>query len=82
MRIIIASLAAALIVGLMVPAEAALKKKYRHAAGKTIPAQERARAGKTLELGYDASPEHYRVGTREWWQAMDKQGRGGFGDTP
>jgi hypothetical protein len=82
MRIIIASLAAALIVGLMVPAEAAPKKKYRTSADKKTPAEGRARAGKNQELGYDASPEHYRVGTREWWQAMDKQGRGGFGDTP
>lgn len=83
MRIIIASLAAALIAGLTFPAEAAPKKKHRHAADKTrVPAEGRARAGKDHELGYDASPEHYRVGTREWWQAMDKQGRGGFGDTP
>ena len=82
MRIVIASFAAALIAGLTFPAEAAPKKKHRYSADKKTPAEGRARAGKNHEFGYDASPEHYRVGTREWWQAMDKQGRGGFGDTP
>ena len=82
MRIFIASFAAALIAGLTFPAEAAPKKKHRYSADKQLAAEGRARASKNHELGYDASPEHYRVGTREWWQAMDKQGRGGFGDTP
>lgn len=82
MRIIIASLAAVLLAGLTFPAEAAPKKKHRPSADKKAPAEGRARAGKNHELGYDASPEHYRVGTREWWQAMDREGRGGFGDTP
>lgn len=82
MRIFIASFAAVLIAGLTFPAEAAPKKKQRYSADKKTPAEGRARPAKNREFGYDASPEHYRVGTREWWQAMDKQGRGGFGDTP
>jgi hypothetical protein len=84
MRILIASLAAALIAVLTFPAEAAPsdKKKHRYSADKKIPAEGRARAGKNHEFGYDASPEHYQVGTREWWRAMDRAGRGGFGDTP
>lgn len=82
MRIFIASAAAALIAVLTFPAEAAPKKKQRHSADKQLAAEGRARASKNHEFGYDASPEHYQVGTREWWRAMDRQGRGGFGDTP
>src|SRR5690349_1950132 len=26
-------------------------------------------------------PEEFRTGSRAWWQAMDRQGRGGFGNT-
>ena len=26
-------------------------------------------------------PEDFRFGSTEWWRAMDRQGRGGFGDT-
>lgn len=84
MRIVIASLAAALIVGLAVSADAATsKKKHQHAANKAkIPAEGRPRATTNQELGYDSSPEHYQVGTREWWRAMEREGRGGFGNLP
>lgn len=83
MRLIIASLAAALVASLtFLPAEAAPRKKQRDSAGSKTQAQERTRTGKNQEFGYDASPEHYRFGTSEWWRAMDRQGRGGFGDTP
>lgn len=81
MRMFIAALAAASIAGLAVTANAAPddKKKQRPTAGKerlAPPAR-----GKTEEFGYDATPEHYRFGSRDWWRAMEREGRGGFGDT-
>ena len=84
MQIVIAALAAAAVAGLAFSADAAPsnKKKQRYAANKERVAAQRNAAPRTQEYGYDSMPEHYRTGTTEWWRAMDKQGRGGFGDTP
>ena len=83
MRIVIAALAAAAIAGLAVSADAApsSKKKSRAAANKEASQPPDRMRERTSEFGYDASPEHYRTGTSEWWRAMERQGRGGFGDT-
>jgi len=83
MRIVIAALAAAAVAGLAFSADAATssKKKGRHAANKEkVQTQGRMRERAYPEFGYDATPEHYPVGTREWWRAMEREGRGGFGD--
>ena len=83
MRIVIAALAAAAIAGLAVAADAAPagKKKSRAAVNKEANQPPDRMRDRASEFGYDASPEHYRTGTNEWWRAMERQGRGGFGDT-
>jgi hypothetical protein len=84
MRILIAALAATAIAGLAVAADAAPagKKKSRPMANQeSKQAADRMRV-RNPEYGYDATPDHYRTGTTEWWRAMERQGRGGFGDTP
>jgi hypothetical protein len=84
MRIVIAALAAAAVAGLAFSADAAPanKKKQKHAANKERVAAQRNAAPPTQDYGYDAVPEHYRVGTREWWLAMDRAGRGGCCGNP
>jgi hypothetical protein len=84
MRIVVAALAAAAIAALAFSADAAPsnKKKARPMASKeSSQPQGRMRDG-APQFGYDATPEHYRTGSNEWWRAMERQGRGGFGDTP
>jgi hypothetical protein len=82
MRTLVAGIAAAAVAGLAVAADAAPsgKKKQRDtAAYKAKQDAARRRASRT---GTDAFPENYRVGTSEWWKAMEREGRAGFGDTP
>jgi hypothetical protein len=68
MRIVIAALVAAAIAGLAFSADAAnSKKKQTSAANKERQAEARARDRGRAELGYDSVPDHYPVGTREWW---------------
>jgi hypothetical protein len=81
MRKMIALLVAAAVAGVGAAAEAQTAKKSRTAAEKERARAERARE-RAEEFGYDTTPEHYRVGSREWWKAMDRAGRGGFGDVP
>lgn len=84
MRIVIAALAAAAIAGLAFSADAATssKKKQRSVANKERQAEVRTRDRTRAELGYDSVPDHYPVGTREWWNAMEREGRGGFINSP
>lgn len=82
MRLVIAVLAAAAIAGLALSADAApaSKKKSRSTANKeSSQAADRMR-DRGPQFGYDASPDHYRTGSTEWWRAMEREGRGGFGD--
>jgi hypothetical protein len=81
MRIAIASIvAAALALASSADAAPSNKKKQRYTATKE-KVQPPPRNG-PRPFGYDASPEHYRVGSSAWWKAMEREGRGGFGDTP
>jgi hypothetical protein len=86
MRIVIVSLLAAAVAGLAVSADAdaatASKKKQRYAASKDKAAAKDKAAKDTTDHGYMASPENFPVGTSRWWQAMERTGRGGFGDIP
>ena len=84
MRIVIAALAAAAIAGLAFSADAATpnKKKHKSVANKEGQAEARARDRTRAELGYDSVPDHYPVGTRAWWNAMEREGRGGFVNSP
>jgi hypothetical protein len=87
MRIVIVSLLAAAVAGLAVSADAdaatASKKKQRYAASKDKTAKHRKPSeAPTPEFGAMASPDHYPVGSKNWWGAMERQGRGGFGDIP
>jgi hypothetical protein len=76
MRIAIAAVLAAAVGGLAVTADAApARKQQRYAATKEkvqVP-----RAQRENEYGFDQSPDHYPVGSNEWWRAMDREGRGG-----
>lgn len=83
MRIVIAALAAVAIAGLAVSADAtaAEKKKRPTAAAKDRAQTENRTRDRLPEFGFDAKPEHYRTGSNEWWRAMEREGRGGFGDT-
>lgn len=83
MRIVIVAIVTAAIGALAfsVEAESSSRKKQRYMASKKTQPHTSARNG-TQQFGYDASPEHYPVGTREWWRAMEREGRGGFGETP
>lgn len=82
MRSVIAALAAAAVAGLAFSADAApsTKNKQKHAANKERAQPQRNAAPRSQEFGYDAAPEHYPTGSREWWRAMEREGRGGFGD--
>jgi hypothetical protein len=84
MRTIIAALAAAAIAGLAFSADAAPagKKKSRPMATKDTNQSQAPARDHAPQFGYDSTPEHYRTGSNEWWRAMERQGRGGFGDTP
>lgn len=87
MRIVIVSLVAAAVAGLAVSADAdaatVAKKKQRHAVSKQKTATEpRPREGGTPEVSYMSSPDNYPVGSALWWQAMERQGRSGFGEIP
>lgn len=84
MRIVVAALAAAAVAGLAFPADAAPsgKKKSRSMANKeSSQPQGRRTRDRAPQFGYDATPEHYRTGSNDWWRAMEREGRGGFGDT-
>lgn len=84
MRIVIAALAAAAVAGFAFSADAApstkQKQKQKHTANKERVQAQRNAASPNREFGYDATPEHYATGSREWWRAMEREGRGGFGD--
>lgn len=82
MRTVVAALAAAAVAGLAFPADAApsSKKKSRPMATKEGSQPQGRMRDRAPEFGYDATPEHYRTGSREWWRAMEREGRGGFGD--
>lgn len=82
MRSVIAALAAAAVAGFAFSADAApsTKTKQKHAANKERVQAQRKAAPRSQEFGYDATPEHYATGSREWWRAMEREGRGGFGD--
>jgi len=85
MRSVIVTLVAAAVAGLAVSADAATasKKKQRSAASKDKTATDRRPREKvTPDFGYMASPENYPVGSDSWWQAMERHGRGGFGNIP
>ncbi len=78
MRIVVATLAAAAVAGLAVTADAApASKKQRHLAGKEKTLAQRTTVPRGGEFGYDSTPDHYPVGSNEWWRAMDRNGRGG-----
>jgi hypothetical protein len=83
MRTVIAALAAAAIAGLALSADAAPsnKKKSRSMANKESSQSQGRTRDRAPEFGYDATPEHYRTGSNGWWRAMEREGRGGFGDT-
>ena len=83
MRLIVAALAAAAVAGLALSADAApaSKTKYKNAAKKEQGQTQRNESQRAPQYGYDATPEHYRTGSNEWWRAMEREGRGGFGDT-
>lgn len=82
MRIVIAALAAAAVAGVAFSADAApsTRTKQKHTANKERVQAQRNAASPSREFGYDATPEHYATGSREWWRAMEREGRGGFGD--
>jgi hypothetical protein len=84
MRIVITAVMALAIAGLTFSADAATsnKKKQRSMANKERQAEIRARDRTRAELGYDSVPDHYPVGTRAWWNAMEREGRGGFINSP
>lgn len=82
MRLITTILAAMLIVGLAVPADAhPRKKKYRSCDG--YGRYERCDSywwygWRDLFPGYQArNPDNFRPGSRPWWKTMDMEGRGG-----
>ena len=83
MRIIVAALAAAAVAALAVSADAApaSKTKQKYAAKKDQGQAQRSESPRGPEFGFDATPDHYRTGSNEWWRAMEREGRGGFGDT-
>jgi hypothetical protein len=83
MRIVIATLAAAAVAGLAFTADAApSKKKQQYSASKERASSRRAATPRDQEFGYDQTPDHYPVGSNEWWRAMDREGRGGCCGTP
>jgi hypothetical protein len=81
MRVVIAALAVAAVAGLAVSADAApARKKQKYSATKErVQAVRPPRGGE--QFGYEASPDHYPTGSNQWWRAMEREGRGGFGDT-
>jgi hypothetical protein len=83
MRIAIAAVVAVAVAALAVAADAApaRKKQQRYAAGKEKAQAVRAPRARSDQFGYDQTPEHYPVGSNQWWRAMEREGRGGFGDT-
>lgn len=83
MRTVVAALAAAAIAGLAFSADAApsSKKKSRSMADKESSQPQARMRDRAPQFGYDATPEHYRTGSNDWWRAMEREGRGGFGDT-
>lgn len=82
MRIATAAIITAIVAALAIPAEGAparkKQQKYSTTKSKVPPARP---ARQAEEFGYTASPEHYPVGSSAWWRAMEREGRGGFGDT-
>jgi hypothetical protein len=83
MRIPITALAAAAIAALAFTAGADAQgtaRKKRQAADNERVQPQRDRPGSSERFGYDASPEHHKFGSRDWWRAMEREGRGGFGD--
>lgn len=83
MRIVVAALAAAAVAGLTLSADAAPagKKKARSMANKESSQPQGRTRDRDPQFVYDASPDHYRTGSNDWWRAMEREGRGGFGDT-
>jgi hypothetical protein len=83
MRIVVAALAAAAVAGLAFSADAAPsgKKKSRSMATKESSQPQARMRDRAPQFGYDATPDHYRTGSNDWWRAMEREGRGGFGDT-
>ena len=82
MRFVITAIVTALIAALAfsAKAESASKKKQRDMANKKNAQPQNSARNGTQQFGYDATPEHYPVGSREWWRAMEREGRGGSGD--
>lgn len=84
MRIVITALAAAAVAAFAFTADADAQtpnKKKRQAANKEHVQPQRSRPGNGEAFGYDSSPDQHRFGSRDWWRAMEREGRGGFGDT-
>jgi len=84
MRIVITAIVTAAVAALAFTAEAesSSKKKQRYMANKKNAQPQNSARNGTQQFGYDSTPERYPVGSREWWRAMECEGRGGFGDTP
>jgi hypothetical protein len=84
MRILAVIVAAAAVAGFAVTADAAPsgRTKQAKAAGKAKAPAQRRSAPREDDIGYDAFPEHYPVGSNAWWRAMDREGRGGCCGNP
>lgn len=79
MRIVIAALAATLVAGLaFTTADAApAQARKQIAKGKQSPPAQRPAAPRSDDVGYDSTPDHWKFGSSEWWNAMVRDGRGG-----
>ncbi len=75
MRTILAIVAAATVAGFTVSAEAAPLHKRTNAVAHV----QQNPGSNGEEFGYQEDPDHYKVGSSDWWHAMDNEGRGGAG---
>ena len=79
MRIAITVILAAAVAALAVTADAAPARKKQVAATKV---KGKMPSAWQEQFGFGNSPDHYPVGSNEWWRAMDREGRGGCCGTP